>query len=149
MLKPKFLCLFQRMRLKILVVWKALDVSFSVVQVLSLVNIEQKLRKSMFSKCLCLPSKVQKIFFFVYFHVFWPEKSICGVLDKTLDVRDIDADVFIYGVNSTCHIELKHMVTKPMDSLAKSVMLEKLGLVTLIKYANFITHFVTFGRISL
>ena len=113
------------MRLNILVVWKALDVSFPVVQVLSLVNIEQKLRKSMFSKCLCLPSKVQKIFFFVYFHVFWPEKSICGVLDKTLDVRDIDADVFIYGVNSTCHIELKHMVTKPMDSPAKSVMLAK------------------------
>ena len=74
---------------------------------------------------------------------------MCRVLNQTLDVRDIDADVFTYGVYSTCHIELQLMDTKPMDSLAKSVMLEKLGLVTLIKYANFITHFVTFGRISL
>ena len=88
-------------------------------------------------------------FLFGVFSCFLARKKHCGVLDKTLDVRDIDADVFTYGVNSTCHIELKHMVTKPMDSLAKSVMLEKLGLVTLIKYANFITHFVTFGRISL
>ena len=59
---------------------------------------------------------------------------MCRVLDQTLDVRDIDADVFIYVVYSTCHIELQLMVTKPMDSLAKSVMLEKVGLVTLIKY---------------
>ena len=74
---------------------------------------------------------------------------MCRVLNQTLDVRDIDADVFIYGVNSTCHIELQLMDTKPMDSLAKSVMLDKLGLVTLIKYTYFIALFATFGRISL
>ena len=73
---------------------------------------------------------------------------MCRVLNQTLDVCDIDADVFTYGVYSTCHIELKHMVTKPMDSLAKSVMLEKIGLVKLIKNTIFNTHFVKSGRIS-
>ena len=73
---------------------------------------------------------------------------MCRVLDQTLDVRDIDADIFIYVVYSTCHIELQLMVTKPINSLAKSVMLEKIGLVTLIKYTYFIAHFATFGRIS-
>ena len=53
----------------------------------------------MFSQSLCLPSKDQEIFFFVYFHIFWPEICMCRVLDQTLDVRDIDADVFIYGSN--------------------------------------------------
>ena len=90
MFKSKFLCLCQCKTLKIIVVWKALDVSFSVVQVLSLVNIERKWRKSMFSQSLCLPSKDQEIFFFVYFHIFWPEICMCRVLDQTLDVRDID-----------------------------------------------------------
>ena len=73
---------------------------------------------------------------------------MCRVLNQTLDVRDIDADVFTYWVYSTCCIELQLMDTKPMDSLAKSVMLEKIGLVTLIKYTYFIAHFATFGRIS-
>ena len=66
---------------------------------------------------------------------------MCRVLNQTLDVRDIDADVFQYGVYSTCYIELQLMVTKPMDNLAKSVMLEKVGLVTLIKYTYFCQHF--------
>ena len=63
---------------------------FSVVQVQSLVNIERKLRKSMFSQSLCLPSKDQEIFFFAYFQIFWPEICMCRVLDQTLDVCDID-----------------------------------------------------------
>ena len=102
----------------------------------------------MFFKSLRLPFKILEIFFLVYFGVFWPEKCMCEVFDQISDVRGLDGSVFIYGDYSTCHIVLQRMVTYKMEGPAKSVMLEKLGLVTLIKYPHFITHCANFGRIS-
>ena len=101
MFKPKLLFQFQCLRLKAKVARKAFDVSFPVVLVTTLVNIEKKLRKTTFCKSLCLPSKVQKIFFLVYFCVFRPEKCMYDVFDKAQDVRWIDTDIFMYGVYST------------------------------------------------
>ena len=87
MFKPKLLFQFQCLRLKAKVARKAFDVSFPVVLVTTLVNIEKKLRKTTFCKSLCLPSKVQKIFFLhifvfsarkVHVRCFWlgPRRSV-------------------------------------------------------------------------
>ena len=102
----------------------------------------------MFFTSLRLPFKILEIFFFVYFGVFWPEKCICEVFDQISDVRGLDSSVFIYGDYSTCHIVLQRMVTYKMEGPAKTVMLEKLGLVPWIKISIFIKLFGKNGRIS-
>ena len=64
---------------------------------------------------------------------------MCEVFDQISDVRGLDGSVFIYGDYSTCHIVLQRMVTYKMEGPAKTVMLEKLGLVTWIKISIFPT----------
>ncbi len=66
---------------------------------------------------------------------------MCEVFDQISDVRGLDGSVFIYGDYSTCHIVLQRMVTYKMEGPAKTVMLEKLGLVTWIKFSIFIKLF--------
>ena len=73
---------------------------------------------------------------------------MCEVFDQISDVRGLDGSVFIYGDYSTCHIVLQRMVTYKMEGPAKTVMLEKLGLVTWIKISIFIKLFGKNGRIS-
>ena len=101
MLKPKFLCIFQCLRLKTKLVRKAIDVSCSVVLVTTLVNIAKKVRKTMFSKSLCLPSKVYEFFFFPCILVFfWQETCMCEGFDQTSDVCGINAMLtFLYMVS--------------------------------------------------
>ena len=73
---------------------------------------------------------------------------MCEVFDQISDVRGLDSSVFIYGDYSTCHIVLQGMVTYKMEGPAKTVMLEKLGLVPWIKISIFIKLFGKNGRIS-
>ena len=66
---------------------------------------------------------------------------MCKVFDQISVVRGLDGAVFIYGFYSTSHIVSQLMVTYTMEGPAKTVMLEKLGLVKWIKISIFIKLF--------